>query len=118
MRVHSFPQSQHNKLITNFLESISCMAVSEDSKLIVVACGDGSIKVYDFQNRRELHHLKDIHFDVEPVNELSKTKREISSLALSRDLKLIVFVTENGINVFDLQKGGKCYCLKSSEHGN
>ena len=48
------------------------MAVSDDDRLIVAACGDGSIKVYDFENKREMHHFKDIHFDSESVKETSK----------------------------------------------
>ena len=47
------------------------MAVSDDSQLIVVACGDGSIKVYDFEDKREKNHFKDIHFDAEPVKDPS-----------------------------------------------
>ena len=49
-----------------------CMAVSDDSKLIVAACEDGSIKVYDFEEKREKYHFKDIHFDAESIKKPSK----------------------------------------------
>jgi len=34
---------------------------SHDNKYIVSGSEDRSIKVFDLQTRRELHHLKDVH---------------------------------------------------------
>ena len=43
------------------LGTIHCLAVSTDNKYIVSGSDEKSLKVFDLENKKELHHLSGAH---------------------------------------------------------
>jgi len=63
--VHNFRDAHESKSPSQqyiiSLDSINTLAVTSDSKYIISGSRDGSIKVFDFETKREVHHFQEAH---------------------------------------------------------
>ncbi len=64
-QVHHFQNVHESTFISQqyliFQDSINRLTVTPDNKYIISGSRDGSIKVFDFEARREVHHFQEAH---------------------------------------------------------
>jgi len=92
-------------IINPFLDGITSVAVTSDSKYIISGSYDKSIKVFDLQTKQQVHHFENAHEGTEisrPI--INQSWDFISSMTVTSDNIYIISGSYDGsIKVFDLQ---------------
>ena len=83
------------------------MVISNDSKIIISASSDKSVKMFDLQAQLQLHHFENIHRGIQIFNYASHSYCHIASIntvVISNDSKFILSgSSDKTIKTFDLQ---------------
>lgn len=82
------------------------MKITSDNKLIISGSQDNSIKVFDFDTKREVHHFQNAH------------QRSITSVAITADNRFIISGShDKSLKVFDLQTKQEVHYFKNAHQG-
>lgn len=80
--------------------------MTSDSRYIVSGSKDGSIKVFDFETKEEVHHFKDVHKGTVLIISYNAYSYldGINSVAISPDNRYIISgSSDNTIKMFELE---------------
>jgi len=102
-----------SKSLKFLLDEIQAIQVSSDSRFMVSGSADRSIKIFDIENRKQIHHFKDAHEGSKRNLNFSLTKASIGSIrsiAISSDNKFIASGSnDKSIKLFDLNSKEMIY---------
>ena len=125
---HTFTDAHKSKLILksevyklSFLEQITKVCITEDSKYIVTAGKERHVKVWDKAERTMIFEFKNVHFGNKDLLELclydnNNIIAELTAMACTHNSKYIISGSR-GLNIYDFETLKIVYQVKDFHKG-